>query len=112
MEVHSVKHIDQKGESKNMQKDALQILNEVRKVIVGKDLVIAKVFMAILSKGHVLLEDVPGVGKTTLALSFSKVLGLDYRRIQFTSDSVPSVLLGFSIYDKKMEISNIKQVLP
>lgn len=101
MEVHSVKHIDQKGESKNMQKDALQILNEVRKVIVGKDLVIAKVFMAILSKGHVLLEDVPGVGKTTLALSFSKVLGLDYRRIQFTSDSVPSDIVGFSIYDKK-----------
>lgn len=83
-----------------MQKDVLQILNEVRKVIVGKDLILAKVFMAILSKGHVLLEDVPGVGKTTLALSFSKALGLDYKRIQFTSDSVPSDVVGFSIYDK------------
>lgn len=83
-----------------MRKEAVRILSEVRKVIVGKDLVIAKVLMAILSGGHVLLEDVPGVGKTTLALSFSKTLGLDYKRIQFTSDSVPSDVTGFSVYDK------------
>ena len=83
-----------------MQREALAILNEVRKVIIGKDLVLAKVLMAILSGGHVLLEDVPGVGKTTLALSFSKVLGLDYKRVQFTSDSVPSDITGFSVYNK------------
>lgn len=83
-----------------MQNAAIEIMNEVKKVIVGKDEVIAKVLMSILSKGHVLLEDVPGVGKTTLALAFSKALGLDYKRIQFTSDSLPSDIVGFSVYDK------------
>lgn len=83
-----------------MQIAAIEIMNEVKKVIVGKDEVIAKVLMSILSKGHVLLEDVPGVGKTTLALAFSKALGLDYKRIQFTSDSLPSDIVGFSVYDK------------
>ena len=83
-----------------MQNAAIQIMDEIKKVIVGKDAVIAKVLMAILSKGHVLLEDVPGVGKTTLALAFSKALGLDYKRVQFTSDSLPSDIVGFSVYDK------------
>lgn len=83
-----------------MQNAAIQIMDEIKKVIVGKDEVIAKVLMAILSRGHVLLEDVPGVGKTTLALAFSKVLGLDYKRVQFTSDSLPSDIVGFSVYDK------------
>lgn len=83
-----------------MQNGAKKILNEVRKVIVGKDMVLAKVLMAVLSGGNVLLEDVPGVGKTTLALSFSKALGLDFKRVQFTSDSVPSDIIGFSVYDK------------
>lgn len=76
------------------------IINEIKKAIVGKDEIIQKVLMAVLSKGHILLDDVPGVGKTTLALSFSRVLGLDYRRIQFTPDSVPSDITGFSIYNK------------
>ena len=83
-----------------MQNAAIQIMDEIKKVIVGKDAVIAKVLMAILSRGHVLLEDVPGVGKTTLALAFSKALGLDYKRVQFTSDSLPSDIVGFSVYDK------------
>jgi len=83
-----------------MQNAAIQIMDEIKKVIVGKDEVIAKVLMAILSRGHVLLEDVPGVGKTTLALAFSKALGLDYKRVQFTSDSLPSDIVGFSVYDK------------
>ena len=83
-----------------MQNVAIQIMDEIKKVIVGKDAVIAKVLMAILSKGHVLLEDVPGVGKTTLALAFSKALGLDYKRVQFTPDSLPSDIVGFSVYDK------------
>lgn len=77
------------------------ILKEIQKVIIGKDEVISKVFMAILSGGHVLLEDVPGVGKTTLALSFSRVLGLDYKRVQFTSDTMPSDIIGFSMYNKQ-----------
>lgn len=83
-----------------MQKEAMQVLNEVRKVVIGKDVIIAKVLMAVLSKGHILLEDVPGVGKTTLALAFSKALGLDCKRVQFTADSVPSDITGFSVYEK------------
>lgn len=78
-----------------------QILSEISKVIIGKDEVISKVLTAILAEGHVLLEDVPGVGKTTLALTFSKVLGLDYKRVQFTSDTMPSDIIGFSIYNKE-----------
>lgn len=76
-----------------------QIQNEVKKVIIGKDDVINKVLMAILAQGHVLLEDVPGTGKTTLANSFAKALGLDTKRVQFTSDTMPSDIIGFSAYD-------------
>lgn len=82
-----------------MQEKINQIQNEVKKVIIGKDEVINKVLMAILAQGHVLLEDVPGTGKTTLASSFAKALGLDTRRIQFTSDTMPSDIIGFSAYD-------------
>ena len=60
------------------------IKSEIKKVIVGKDEIIEKVLTAILAQGHILLEDVPGVGKTSLALAFSKALGLDCKRIQFT----------------------------
>ncbi|MDR1069046.1 MAG: MoxR family ATPase [Clostridiales Family XIII bacterium] len=83
-----------------MKHETETIMNEVGKVIIGKDDVIEKVFMAILSKGHVLIEDVPGVGKTTLAIAFSRALGLDYKRVQFTSDSVPSDIIGFSVLQK------------
>ena len=65
-----------------------QVIQEVRKAIVGKDIIIAKVFLAILASGHVLIEDMPGVGKTTLALAFSKALSLSYKRTQFTPDAV------------------------
>lgn len=82
-----------------MQEKINQIQNEVKKVIIGKDDVINKVLMAILAQGHVLLEDVPGTGKTTLASAFAKALGLDTRRIQFTSDTMPSDIIGFSAYD-------------
>jgi MoxR-like ATPase len=84
-----------------MQNKTSRILKETGKVILGKEEVIAKVFMAVLTAGHILLEDVPGVGKTTLALTFSRVLGMGYRRIQFTSDSVPSDVVGFSLYNKE-----------
>lgn len=77
-----------------------QIMREIRKVLVGKDAVIEKVLMTIYAGGHILLEDMPGVGKTTLALGFSRVLGLDYKRVQFTPDTLPSDITGFSIYNK------------
>lgn len=78
-----------------------QIRHEVTKVIVGKDAVVDRVLMAILAKGHVLLDDVPGVGKTTMALAFARTLGLETRRVQFTPDTLPSDILGFSVYDKQ-----------
>lgn len=83
-----------------MENKTEQIMSQLKKAVVGKDEILKKVYMAILAGGHVLLEDVPGVGKTTLALAFSKTLGLDYKRVQFTSDSVPSDITGFSVWDK------------
>lgn len=78
----------------------LSIIKEIKKTVIGKDEVIVKVLMAILAKGHILLEDTPGVGKTTLALAFSRTMNLDYKRIQFTPDIMPSDVVGFSIYNK------------
>lgn len=80
---------------------AQQIMNQVRKVVVGKDNVLLWVLAAILAKGHILLEDVPGVGKTTMALAFSKVLNLEYSRVQFTPDVLPSDVTGYSIPDQR-----------
>ena len=77
-----------------------EIINEVKKAIVGKDKVLARVYLAILAGGHILLEDIPGVGKTTMALAFSKVLALDYGRMQFTPDVLPSDIVGFSVFNK------------
>lgn len=77
-----------------------RIQNEVKKAVKGKDQVIAKVLMAILAGGNILLEDVPGVGKTTMAVSFAKAMGLDTKRIQFTPDTMPSDITGFSVYDR------------
>ena len=79
---------------------AKQIVYEVSKAIVGKDEVIIKMLLAILAGGHILMEDIPGVGKTTMAVAFSKALGLDYNRVQFTPDVLPSDITGYSIYDK------------
>ena len=76
------------------------VLAETRKAVVGKDLILTKVLAAFLAGGHVLMEDFPGVGKTTLALAFSKALGLSCRRVQFTPDVLPSDLTGFSVYQK------------
>ena len=72
-----------------------EILQEIESVIVGKNEIVEKILMAILAQGHVLMEDVPGVGKTTTAMTFAKVLGLETRRVQFTSDTVPSDIIGF-----------------
>ena len=78
-----------------------EVINEIEKVVVGKTEIVEKVLMAILAGGHVLMEDVPGTGKTTTAMTFAKVLGLDSRRVQFTSDTVPSDIIGYSVYDKQ-----------
>lgn len=75
--------------------------DKVKTVIIGKDKVVDKIMTAILAGGHILLEDIPGVGKTTLALAFSKVTGLSYKRLQFTPDVLPTDVTGFSLYNKK-----------
>ena len=79
---------------------AQRIIGQVRKAVVGKDKVLLWVLAAILAKGHVLMEDIPGVGKTTMALAFSKTLGLQQNRVQFTPDVLPSDVTGFSILDQ------------
>ncbi|WP_297213119.1 AAA family ATPase [uncultured Flavonifractor sp.] len=79
----------------------LEILAQVKKAVVGKDEVLAKVLLAILARGHILLEDIPGVGKTTMALAFSKALSLNYNRVQFTPDVMPSDITGFSILNQE-----------
>lgn len=76
------------------------IIEEIKKVICGKDYIIALALTGMLSGGHVLMEDVPGVGKTTMALAFSRTMGLNYGRVQFTPDVLPSDITGFSVYDK------------
>lgn len=77
------------------------IIDEVSKVFIGKDDIVRKVLMAIYAGGHVLLEDSPGTGKTTLALAFSKALGLDYKRIQFTTDTLPTDITGFTLLNSE-----------
>ncbi len=85
----------------NEAKLAAAILAQVRRAVVGKDEVLARVLLAILAGGHILLEDIPGVGKTTMALAFSRALGLDYNRVQFTPDVMPSDITGFTLYNKE-----------
>lgn len=84
---------------KNLTGFAQELLGQVRTVVVGKDPVLLWVLAAILAQGHILLEDIPGVGKTTMALAFSRVLDLDYNRVQFTPDVLPSDVTGYSIPD-------------
>ena len=76
-----------------------QILDQVRRAVVGKDSTLLWVLAAILARGHILLEDIPGVGKTTMALAFSKTLDLKYSRVQFTPDVLPSDITGYSVPD-------------
>ena len=83
-----------------MERVTEQLQQEINRVVLGKEQIVRKVLLAILAQGHVLLEDVPGVGKTTLAKAFSKTLGLTSRRIQFTPDTMPSDIIGFSVFDK------------
>ena len=67
---------------------AAEVVAEVKKAVVGKDDILVKALLAVLARGHILLEDIPGVGKTTMALAFSRALGLAYHRVQFTPDVI------------------------
>ena len=78
-----------------------QIISEINRAFIGKNDIIEKVLMTIYAGGHVLLEDCPGVGKTTLAVAFSRALGLSTRRIQFTPDTLPSDITGFTMWNRK-----------
>lgn len=84
-----------------MQKELQTILGELAKVISGKTEVIREILTAMLAGGHILLDDVPGVGKTTLAVALGKAMGLSSSRIQFTPDVLPSDVVGYSIYNKE-----------
>ncbi|MCQ2538115.1 MAG: MoxR family ATPase [Lachnospiraceae bacterium] len=77
-----------------------KILDETDKVISGKRDITEKIVMSIIADGHILLDDVPGVGKTTLAIALGRILGMKYNRIQFTPDTLPSDIVGFSIYNR------------
>ncbi len=81
--------------------NAQKIIAQVRRAVVGKDKVLLWVLAAILAKGHILLEDIPGVGKTTLALAFSHTLGLSHNRMQFTPDVLPSDVTGYSVLNQQ-----------
>jgi MoxR-like ATPase len=76
-----------------------QVEAEVNKVIKGKEQVVKKVLAAVIAGGHILMEDIPGVGKTTLATAFARSLSMNYKRVQFTPDVLPSDILGFSMYN-------------
>ena len=80
---------------------AQKVLAQVRKAVVGKDEVLLWTMAAILAGGHILLEDIPGVGKTTMALAFSRALGLSHNRVQFTPDVLPSDVTGYSVIDQQ-----------
>lgn len=84
-----------------LQNHAVEIIREVKKAVVGKDDVIEQIMTAIIGGVHILIEDMPGVGKTTMALAFSKAMGIQEKRVQFTPDVMPADLTGFSMYQKE-----------
>ncbi len=89
------------GAGAEMNETVYRVINEVKKAVTGKDDCLRKVFAAILAGGHILIEDVPGVGKTTLVMAFSKALSLENHRMQFTPDVMPADILGFNMYQKE-----------
>lgn len=85
------------------------VKEEIRKAVKGKDEVVEKVLAAMLAGGHILLEDIPGVGKTTLAMSIAKSMSLSYKRVQFTPDVLPSDIVGFSMYNQDTKAFEYQQ---
>lgn len=90
-------------------KDIENVIGEIKKAVIGKDEVIEKIMMTLLARGHVLLEDIPGVGKTNLALALSKSMSLDYHRIQLTTDVLPSDIVGFTMYNPQKNCFEYKE---
>lgn len=81
--------------------EAIDIIKEVKKAVIGKDRCVMLAMTAILAGGHILVDDIPGVGKTTLAIAFAKAMNLENKRTQFTPDVLPSDILGFTMYNKE-----------
>lgn len=100
-----------KGDMAEARKKISALINEIEKVVVGKHNEIIMLTAAMLSGGHVLIEDVPGVGKTTLAAAFAKAAGLVFRRAQFTPDVMASDITGFSIYNRQKETFEFREGL-
>lgn len=86
-----------------------KVVEEIGKAVIGKEDVIIKAFATILAGGHILFEDIPGVGKTTMAMAISKVLSLQYNRLQFTTDVMPSDVLGYSLFNKEKGVMQYKK---
>lgn len=85
------------------------VLTEIHQVVKGKEEVVRKVLAAMLAEGHILLEDIPGVGKTTLAMTIARSMSMEYRRTQFTPDVLPSDILGFSMYNNQTKAFEYQQ---
>ena len=80
-----------------------EVKKEISKAVLGKEEIIDKILTVVVAGGHILLEDIPGVGKTTLALALSKATSLEYKRLQFSPDVLPTDVTGFTVYDKKSD---------
>lgn len=78
--------------------NSIAVINEVKKAVIGKDECIVKTMCALLAGGHILIEDIPGVGKTTMAMAFAKAMQMESKRMQFTPDVMPSDIVGFKLY--------------
>ena len=89
------------GHDYNMQRKIAELINSAGTVILGKEKQIRLAICCLLARGHLLIEDIPGVGKTTLAHTLAMLLGLKYQRIQFTSDLLPADILGTAVFDAK-----------
>ena len=90
-------------ELSEIQETVQKVVSNINKVIVGRESVIELVMVALLCEGHVLIEDVPGIGKTTLAKAAARSLGCTFRRIQFTPDLLPSDVTGIYYFNQKAQ---------